>query len=176
MYGASRDSQPAGVDVVALERVVVEVIVICRVRDVRLQLAEIPVQSPGYDALVLHGVRNRVCLENPRGRFQDAVPYGFLFFLDGPQGVGSRHLELCELLLVVFFLLFFGQGCVPRVELGLGLGGGVGYIYGVQLVPERGVEKGFKGVPRAEAPLGERGVRDLEDVLIQAVRHGVAPG
>ena len=84
-----------------------EVVIVSGVRDVRLEFAEVPVKCPGYDALVLHRVRDRVGLENPRGGFQNAVPDGFLLFLDGPDGVGSGHHHLVVLLPVVLFLFLF---------------------------------------------------------------------
>ena len=67
-------AKPCGIDILAVERVVVETEVVAGVRSLDVHLVELPFMGPLYYSLVLHGVREGESLEYPGGVLPDAVP------------------------------------------------------------------------------------------------------
>ena len=166
-------AQPGGVDVGPAEREVVEMVVVARVGHIRPDLAEIRVDRPGDDALVVERVGQGVGLQDARGRLRDAVADVLPLFADLVEGIGLRQLALDFLVEVVFLALFARKAGVPGLEGGLRPGDGVGQVDGVELVPEGGVEQGLERVARAEAQdrVGRLGRRVGE---LPGLRRGVA--
>ena len=150
-------AQPGGVDVLALEGVIVEMGVVGGIRHEGLDLAEVGVEGPGDEPLVVERIRQGVGLQDARRRLQDAVPDVPLLLLDLVQRVGPRHLHLDALLHVVALALLAGEAGVPGLEGRLGTGHGVGEVDGVELVPERGVQQGLERIARAQAAHGVDG-------------------
>ena len=151
-------AQPGGVDVAALECVVVEMGVVGRVGDERAHPAEVRIARPGDEPLVVERIGQRVGLQDARRGLRDAVADVLPLFADLGERVGPCLQALAFLLEVVFLALLARKSGIPGVEGGLGLGRGVGQVDGVDLVPEGGVEQGPERIARAE--VGDRVHRD----------------
>ena len=171
------DAQPGGVDVLAQEGVVVETVVVGRVRDPGRELAEIGVLGPGDEALVQERIRQGVGVEDAGSRLEDAVADVLALLLDLVERIGLGDLPQDLLVQVVFLALLFGQPGVPGLEFRLGPGQGVGDDDRVDLVPHRGVEQGPERVARVQT--GRERVHDglhRECVGIFGLGAGVAHG
>ena len=132
----SGHSQPAGIHVVALERMVVEMVVEAGVRHGRPDGAEVLVHSPGNEPLVLHRVGDGIGLQYARSGFEYAVLDFLLALLVLAQGIRPCPERLGLLLIVVFLPFLFGEPVVPGFEGSLCLCGGIGDVDGIDLVPE----------------------------------------
>ena len=163
-------AKPAGVDVLTVEGVVVEVVVVGGVRDVGGHLAEVRVARPGHDALIVERVGQGVGLQDARGGLDQGIADVLALLTDLGERVHPGQFELALALQVVGAALFGRERGVPGLEGGLGPGGRIHDPQGVEFAPERGVELRLEGVARAQ-PLHRVGGR-CERERVREVRGG----
>ena len=99
----SGNAQPCGVHVLAVERVVVQPMVVAGVRLADVHLVELPFMGPLDDPLVLQRIRDGESLQNPWSGLPDAVPVRLQAVLHVEDTVGDVFLDLFLYLEIVFF-------------------------------------------------------------------------
>ena len=126
-------------------------------------MVEILVHRPLDYALVLHRVGQGEGLQDAGGVLDDGVLDGLLVFFGLAQGVHFGQFAGQGLLHVVLPPLLPAEGIVPGFECGLGAGGGVGAVEGVEFGPVKRVAGLLEGVPHDD--VGER-VQQRHVVLV----------
>ena len=156
-------TQPCGVHVLAPERVVVQPVVVARVRLADIHLVEFPLVGPVDYSFVEKRVRKREGLQDPRRGLLYAVSPRLKAVLHVKDAVREMLLQFLLDLEIVLFPFNLRESGIPGVELGLLPGRRVKVVKRIDPRPVDGVSRRLQGIDHD--PVCQR-VQDRDVVLV----------